>query len=97
MSGAGEIFRSAGAVRIPLVEVTPEIAEFFADDGCLIWSAEWRMWWRSHGYGYTSIRDDAGRYTIADAYASTRHCDPSKGIMFEQVPTPVEPEEETRA
>ena len=80
----------AKPVRIPLGEVADVVVAFYGDDLCLIWSDEWRKWWRPNAHGYTSDREQAGRYTLADAYARTRHCDPSKGIMFEQVdlPTP---------
>lgn len=71
-------------VRIPLEEMLPELAAYFAGDTCLIWSGEWRKWWRPDAAGYTSDRAQAGRYLLADAYARTRHCDPSKGIAFEQ-------------
>ncbi|MBI0474253.1 hypothetical protein D9601_02590 [Sphingomonas sp. MA1305] len=66
--------------------MTPTIAAAFADDACLIWSGEWQSYWRAGGNGYTKAAAEAGRYTIQAAYEGTRHCDPSKQIMFERVP-----------
>jgi hypothetical protein len=80
------------ADRVALEDVNPTIAEYFASDPCLIWSGEHRWWWRADGYGYTADRARAGRYTIGDAYARTRHCDPTKAIAFERLATaPVAP------
>lgn len=29
----------------------------------LLWSTEHQMWWKSEGWGYTDIRDQAGRFS----------------------------------
>lgn len=72
-------------VRIALEDVTPVIAAAFADDACLIWSGEHRAYWVAGGNGYTTGAAYAGRWTIADAYRQTKHCDPTKQIAFERV------------
>ena len=33
----------------------------------LIWSAEWRLWWRPGRSGYTDAVDQAGRYSRQEA------------------------------
>jgi hypothetical protein len=48
----------------------------------LIWSDEHKAWWRPDAAGYTTVRDNAGRYHIEDARKRTAHCDPEKGIRF---------------
>lgn len=73
------------ADRVALEDVTPEMARYFGDDLCLIWSGEHRLYWRANANGYTSVRERAGRYTLASAYAATRHCDPDKQIAFERL------------
>lgn len=70
--------------RVALEELTPTIVAAFAADTCLIWSNEHRLYWRAGGHGYVAADYNAGRYTLAEAYAKTKHCDPSKGIMFER-------------
>jgi hypothetical protein len=75
---------TSAAVRIALEDVTPTIAAAFAEDQCLIWSSEHRLYWRAGGHGYVAADYDAGRFTLAEAYSRTKHCDPSKGIMFER-------------
>jgi len=76
--------------RVALEEVTPAIATAFADNPCLIWSGEHRTWWRANGNGYTNRREYAGRYTIGDAFARTRHCGPEKAIAFERLTSDTE-------
>lgn len=80
-----DIFESTKTVRIALEDVTPVIAAVFADVACLIWSSEHRAYWVAGGNGYTTGAACAGRWTIADAYRQTKHCDPTKQIAFERV------------
>ncbi|KQO50615.1 hypothetical protein [Sphingomonas sp. Leaf257] len=82
---ADQIPDSTKSVRIALEDVTPVIAAAFADDPCLIWSGEHRAYWVAGGNGYTTGAAYAGRWTIADAYQQTKHCDPTKQISFERV------------
>lgn len=49
----------------------------------LIWSDEHHAWWRPDGCGYTSCRDEAGRYWLSDARKRTAHCRKEKQIFFE--------------
>jgi len=70
--------------RIALEELAPAIVSAFAEDACLIWSGEWQAYWRAGGNGYTKSADEAGWYTIAAAYARTKHCGPEKQIAFER-------------
>ncbi|MEA1083246.1 hypothetical protein SFC76_03150 [Sphingomonas sp. CD22] len=76
--------------RVALEELTPTIVAAFADDTCLIWSSEHRRYWRAGGRGYAAADYDAGRFTLDEAYLRTKHCDPSKGIMFERAAGNVE-------
>lgn len=71
--------------RIKLEDLTPASAATLAGELCLIWSGEHSAWWRPGGAGYTVHSEAAGIYTVADAYARTRHCDPSKMIRFERL------------
>ena len=50
-----------------------------------IWSGDRAAWWRANGAGYVNSRIGAGLYGWLDAWARTRLCDPSKGIMYEVV------------
>ncbi|WP_433910404.1 hypothetical protein [Sphingomonas yabuuchiae] len=76
---------STKTIRIALEDMTPPIAQAFADDPCLIWSGERETYWRPDGQGFTRDRLLAGRYTIADAYARTRRCHRRQLIAFERV------------
>jgi hypothetical protein len=49
----------------------------------LIWSNEYKMWWRPDGLGYTRDRDEAGRYWLDDAKKRVKGCGPEKQLMFE--------------
>jgi len=73
---------AGGEGRVALETLTPEIVAYFAADPCLIWSEEWRLFWRPGGNGYTGDQGEAWHLTLGEAYARTRHCDPSKGIVF---------------
>lgn len=50
-----------------------------------IWSQEHRAWWRDKGTGYTTVEAEAGTFTMADAYARTKHCGPEKQIHFVRI------------
>ena len=52
----------------------------------LIRSREHGAFWRDKGAGYTVYVEAAGRYDFDDALSHTRHCDPSKGIVFYLAP-----------
>ena len=47
-----------------------------------IWSNQWRSYWRPNGCGYTKNVDEAGVYSIDDAWASVKHCGPEKLIVL---------------
>ena len=47
-----------------------------------IYSAEWGMFWRGKGNGYTTNPDESDVVGIEFAVARTLHCGPEKGIQF---------------
>ena len=52
----------------------------------LIWSGEWRSFWRAKACGYTPDATQAGVYTLDSAIAYSGHCDPSKKIEYHFLP-----------
>ena len=48
----------------------------------LIFAGQHRTFWRANGSGYTYDVDQAGVYTLEDAYKRTRHCGSEKEICF---------------
>ena len=50
-----------------------------------IWSVEHQQYWRPNSRGYTGDRELSGVYEFPDAFERTKHCDESKGIIFEEV------------
>ena len=60
----------------------PRMFEKFKECKVLIWSAQWRAWWRAESSGYTSDPTSAGVYDFDDAYRRTRHCGPEKRIEY---------------
>ena len=48
-----------------------------------IWSRQWGAYWRSNRAGYTMQRDEAGVYTLSDAFDATSHCGPEKQIYYD--------------
>lgn len=51
----------------------------------LIYSGEHGAYWRPGGHGYTTRPDEAGRWTLAEAYFATKHCGPEKAISFQPI------------
>lgn len=45
-----------------------------------IFSGQWGQYWLSNGQGYTNQRDEAGIYSIQDAYNRIYHCGLEKKI-----------------
>lgn len=49
---------------------------------CLIWSIEHNAWWRPNCHGYTTVKANAGRYTMPKAIEIIAHAhvgwDPNK-------------------
>ena len=63
-----------------------KIAEYLKKHGekaVRIWSNQWGVYWRSGRAGYTHQRDEAGIYTLADAFNATSHCGQEKGIYYD--------------
>ncbi len=52
-------------------------------DIVLIWSDQHKAWWRPEASGYTTCREEAGRYWLPDARNRVDHCGPEKRICFE--------------
>ena len=50
-----------------------------------IWSGQWSSWWRPNGCGYTTSRDDAGIYSIDDAWQRVSHVGREKKLSLEEV------------
>lgn len=82
----------ANGVRVPFrftlegVAADPEVLAQLGAVEVLIWSGQWSAYWRPNCAGYAAERDEAGRYTFAEAWASTHHCGPEKAIAFELAP-----------
>lgn len=53
-----------------------------------IWSAQWDMYWRDGGNGYTSDGLEAGVFMFEDAFGRTRHCGPEKQVHYRLVEAP---------
>lgn len=47
-----------------------------------IWSGQHGAYWRAGYNGYTHNINEAGIYTLEDAYNATSHCGPEKQISF---------------
>jgi hypothetical protein len=63
-----------------------KIAEYLKKHGekpVRIWSNQWGAYWRSGRAGYAYQRDEAGTYTLADAFDATSHCGQEKGIYYD--------------
>ncbi len=52
----------------------------------LIWSKEWKAWWRGGGSGYTDDVKLAGIWDASEAWKRVRHCGPEKGIVLQSIP-----------
>ena len=46
----------------------------------LIYSHQWECYWRSNACGYTTKKEEAGVYTMKQAWANVAHCGLEKGI-----------------
>lgn len=65
--------------------------EFFSRHGkrtVLIYSRQWGAYWRPNGNGYTSHRNEAGEYTLSEAWKASGHCGPEKQIFYHFVNEP---------
>lgn len=51
----------------------------------LIWSGQWKAWWRKNGRGYTDNINQAGTFEINNAWKRTNHCGPEKKIEFQSI------------
>lgn len=52
----------------------------------LIWSGEWRAYWRPESKGYTENRSEAGRYPREEAEAILRSVGPEKKLKIQPIP-----------
>lgn len=57
-------------------------------DDVVIWSGEHSAYWRPNGAGYTTVVEDAGRFTREEAEERTRACGPEKQIELRPAPRP---------
>ena len=48
----------------------------------LIWSDEWKLYWKPKAQGYTQHKSNAGIYKFEDAWAKVKHCGPDKKIKL---------------
>jgi hypothetical protein len=69
--------------RIKLEECSPDVRLADGRKKVRIWSGEHRRYWRPNAAGYTLWGEDAGVYTLNEAWRLTSHCGPEKGINFE--------------
>jgi hypothetical protein len=66
-----------------MFKVNPGLIKSINKCKVLIRSSQWGSYWRPNGSGYTERKSDAGVYDFEDAFLSTRHCGPEKGIYFQ--------------
>lgn len=71
--------------RIKKNRVRKRVESRWGDRLCRIWSAEWGLYWRPNGCGYTVHPDQIGIYTLADALRRSGHCGPEKHIFYELI------------
>jgi hypothetical protein len=57
-----------------------------------VWSEEHQGYSRQNWDGHTPDRDEAGVWTLREAYEKTQHYGPEKQIFFERAPAPEAPE-----
>lgn len=63
-----------------------KIAEYLKKHGekpVRIWSGQWGAYWRAGRAGYAMQRNEAGTYTLSDAFDATSHCGPEKQIYYD--------------
>lgn len=48
-----------------------------------IYSGQWGAFWRENRSGYTFKKEEAGVYSIEDAFDATCHCGPEKFIKYD--------------
>jgi len=63
-----------------------KIAEYLKKHGekpVRIWSRQWGAYWRPGCAGYTTRLNEAGTYTLSDAFDSSSHCGPEKQIYYD--------------
>lgn len=71
---------------ITLEQIRSGAAKIALDAMVRIYSREHHAWWGENGSGYAEDIAEAGAYTFEDAFARSRHCDPSKGIEYDVLP-----------
>lgn len=71
---------------ITLEQIKSGAAKIAPDAKVRIYSREHHCWWRRDGCGYATDIAEAGAYTFEDAFARSRHCDPSKRIEYDVLP-----------
>lgn len=70
------------ASRIRLEECSHEIRCALGAQPVRIWSREHGAYWRYPAAGYTTLVEEAGVYSLGEAWRRTRHCGPEKGVEF---------------
>jgi len=66
-----------------MFKVNPSLVNLINKCKVLIRSSQWGSYWRPGGAGYTERKSHAGVFDFEDAFLSTRHCGPEKGIHFQ--------------
>lgn len=51
----------------------------------IIWSGQWKAWWRVNGSGYTDNIKLAGIWSISEAWKRVNHCGPEKHIVLQSI------------
>jgi len=51
-------------------------------DKVRIYSAEWELFWRGNGNGYTSDPSESNIWNCEEAFNKTKHCGAEKKIQF---------------
>ena len=52
---------------------------------CRIWSGQWSAWWRSGNAGYTNNVNEAGIFSVSEAYNAVHHCGIEKKISLQLI------------
>jgi hypothetical protein len=74
--------RSIDGIRMEYVKRYPDSTLTKSNVEVKIFSSQWGYYWRKTGQGYTPNPHESQTYTIAEAFAKTKHCGPEKKIWF---------------
>lgn len=70
-------------ITLTQLKTNPSILSSQGEELVHIWSGQWSAWYRPGCAGYTNEKQQAGKFTLKDAFEKTMHCGPEKDISFE--------------